>query len=127
MKKIGSVLLCVLLLLTMNACSGKGANASDKAISVGKSAVEVVDNYLDNKIDGKEAGEKLDELYAEMEYVDDLPQDDEHKAHDFLISSDILSLSTKMIWVDYDEDSEAYDEILETRNELAESIGIKKR
>lgn len=85
MKKAISILLTIAILFTVSGCSG--TKASDKAVSVAKKAVEVVDDYLDGKITYKSASEKIDDLYNEMAYVDDLAQDDENKVYDFSIGN----------------------------------------
>lgn len=128
MKKI-TLSLCILtVLFLLTAC---GTNASDKAVSVAKSAIEIADKYLDNESTYSEVSEAIDDLKEDMEYVDDMPEDtaDEMKQHtaDFSISVDLTVLSLS-IWTDnYDNTSETYDKVLEARNKLAEDAGLKKR
>lgn len=128
MKKIMVLLVVIMLTITLAAC---GTNASDKAVSVAKSAIEIADKYLDNEISYSEASEAIDELEEDMEYVDDMPEDtaDETKQHtaDFSISVDLTVLSLSFFNDNYDNTSETYDKVIEARNKLADDAGLKKR
>lgn len=123
---LSGILVIVVLVIALSGCSGS-TKASDKAISIGKQAVSVVDDYLDGKLTYDEADEKLDGLKSDMQYVDDLPQDDEHKAADFGISTDITLISHDLLIDNVDNTSESYDELVDRRNALAEEVGEKKR
>ena len=126
-KRIMSAIAVVMsMLLLIAGCSG-GTKASDKAVSVGKQAIAVADDYLDGKMSYKDANEKLSELKEEMEYVDNLEQGDKHKAADFGVSTGILTLSTSMLSDSFDSTSDTYAKVVEARNSLAEKIGQKKR
>jgi len=120
------LLIILLFVLSLTACSSD-TKASEKAISVAKSAIEVADNYLDNKISKDEADSQLSSLKSDMSYVDDMEQNDEHKATDFSISSSITMLSTNIFHDSLDSTNETYDKILETRNDIAEKAGLEKR
>lgn len=125
MKKL-LVLLLILIFVpfTITACCKK---ASDKAITVAKSAVDIADGYLDYEITYSEASNAIDELQEDMEYVDNLAQNDKNKAKDFGISTDLLSLSSSLLIDDYQDTSESYDKVVEARNRLAEDAGLKNR
>ena len=123
-KKLCAVLL-VIIVFALTACGS--TNASSKAVSIAKTAIEVADKYLDSKITAKEATEKLDELTAEMEYVDELTTEDKNKVADFSISSSILILSSSITIDDYKETSDTYEKVVEARNVLAKHAGLRKR
>lgn len=132
MRKKTAVLCCTLAVTALLAggCS-KSVDASDKAVSVAKQAIEVVDQYLDGETDGSEASDKLDELKEEMEYVDDMPTgtSEEKRRHtaDSSIAADIFILSTDIVLDKHDADADSYDELVDKRNELAEKIGEDER
>lgn len=130
MKQITSSakkMLCIALMSTLVACSGSDPKASDKAISVGKQAIVTVDDYLDGNITYDEADNKLSELYDDMSYVSDMDEDDEHKAYDSSIEVDLLTISHNVTMDHFQGSNETYDDIMESRNELAEKIGEKDR
>lgn len=132
MRKKTAVLCCALVatVLLASGCS-KSIDASDKAVSIAKQAIEVVDQYLDGGVDGSEASDKLDELKEEMEYVDDMPTgtSKEKRRHtaDSSIATDIFILSTDIVLDKHNADADSYDKLVDKRNELAEEIGESKR
>lgn len=132
MRKKTAVLCCALVatVLLVGGCS-KSIDASDKAVSIAKQAIEVVDQYLDGGVDGSEASDKLDELKEEMEYVDDMPTgtSEEKRRHtaDSSIATDIFILSTDIVLDKHNADADSYDKLVDKRNELAEEIGESKR
>ena len=125
MKRICCILLCVVLLL-FSGC-GNSTKASDKAVAVAESAIEVADNYLDNIYSYSEAYDKLSELKNQMAYVDEYDPEDEQKAADFFINTSLIILSSSILLDAYDSTHESYDKIIEYRNDLAKKAGLKER
>ena len=75
MKKILSVILVLAMLLTMTACGAKVPDGMSKeTYSLGKDALKIMDQYLEDKIDLSTASDKLmaisDALEAERESGD---------------------------------------------------------
>lgn len=120
------ILVILALAIILSGCSG-GTKASNKAVSVGKQAVSVADDYLDGKLTYDEADEKLDELSDEMDYVDDMKQGDKNKAADFSIQANIVRLSSGIFNDSISGTDETYDSVVDTRNSLADKVGEKKR
>lgn len=118
-------ILFVMLASLLAGCGG--TKASDKAVSIAKSAISVTDDYLDGKISSSEAGRKLDILEVQMDYVDDMDHNDKHKAADLGISVDILLISSSIIDDGYYGTSDTYNKVVEKRNDLAKEAGLKKR
>ncbi len=123
---ICGILTILVLAVVLSGCSG-GVKASDKAISVGKQAIAVADDYLDGKLTYHTADEKLGELCDEMDYVDDLEQGDKNKAADFSVQADIVTLSSAIFNDSVDKSDKTYEKVKDKRNEIAEDIGEKKR
>lgn len=121
MKKFLS-LFTIIIAFSLVACGKDNTPASDKAISCAKEAIEIAEGYLAYDIDYKEASEQLDELYEDMEYVSDMPREDEHYHGDFGIQCDLLALSSALISDNYDSSDETYDKIQEIIGNLKESI-----
>lgn len=97
---------------------------SNKAASISESAISAVDAYLDHSASGDETGRKLSDLKAEMD--DYLDSDSSHSA-DIVISSRLLSLELAVSSDSYNNTSDSYDKVIDSRNELAEAAGLKKR
>jgi len=116
----------IFIISTFVGCSAN-IKASDKAISVGKQAIAVADDYLDGSLTYNAASDKLDDLKEQMKYVDDLKQGDENKAADFSVSSGITILSSAIFSDSIGSSDDTYNKIVEARNSLAEKIGEKKR
>lgn len=123
MKKIISLSLVALLVFSLTACGDP--KVSKKAISCGTKALEVADDYIDETIDANKAREKLDELKSEMEYVDDMSQDDENKAGDFSVQSGLSVLSSAILNDSITDDDKSYLKVKDARDNLAKDIGKK--
>ena len=107
-------------------CScGKKTKCSGQAVSVGKSAIEAADDYLDNNQSAHDALDRLDELKEKMEYVDSEDVSKPTHSADYSVSSDLVLLSHEITFDSIDHDR--YDKILEKRNDIAKTIGEKKR
>lgn len=129
MKRTASLILAVLMLAAILTGCGTKVEASEKGISIARSAIQIADDYLDNEITGDRAIDKLDELSEKMEYLDSMPRDtDEENSQylaDFGISTDLTMLAHEIL---FDKNGEnRYDKIIEIRNDLAETIGDDKR
>lgn len=124
-KNFLSVLICMLLAITIVGC-GSQVKASDKAVSIGKQALTVVDGYLDGTIEYTSAKSQIEKLCDKMSYASDLDTDDEYYS-DISVKHYILLISSSMIWDNYDSDLETYEELVEERNKLAECIGEDTR
>ncbi len=125
MKKFLSTL-AVLLTVCLLLCScGKKTKCSGQAVSVGKSAIEAADDYLDNNQSAHDALDRLDELKEKMEYVGSEDVSKPTHSADYSVSSDLVLLSHEITFDSIDHDR--YDKILEKRNDIAKTIGEKKR
>ena len=130
MKKILVLIFVNLFLLSCVSCAT--TSASIKAVSVGKQAIVILDDYLDGKQDYKSAYEQVEELFDQMKYaesyneIDYSDRTDEQKAdkdvYFYLLSSKIYLISDNM-----DRTPESYAKVLEIRNELAQVIGVSDR
>ena len=121
-NRIMSFAAVFLLLIGLCACGAK-TQASAKAVSVAKQAVEIADNYLDGKIKYEKATEQLDDLDMSYAYED---KSASHTA-DVVISSDLTILKHNILMDKIDKTSESYNKVLEARNEIAKDAGLKTR
>ena len=121
MKKI-CLLVTMSLFLSLAACSDDGNKASDKAISCANAAVRVAEQYLDHEIDYSEANKKMNELYNDMDYVKSMSREDENYLADFILSSDILCISSSITTDNYKNSPDSYDGVRENIETLKESI-----
>lgn len=121
------IVILILILIVSIAFFPQRNKASQKAISIGKQAVDIADNYLDGELSYLTACDKLDELNQKMDYVDNLKHEDKNKAADFGISGDILILSTEILSDGSANTSDTYKSVIEARNTLASHVKVKKR
>ena len=121
-NRIMSFAAVLLLLIGLCACGAK-TQASAKAVSVAKQAVEIADNYLDGKIKYEKATEQLDDL--DMSYA----YDDKSASHtaDVAISTDLTMLRGAIVTDHFDQTSESYNKVLAKRNDIAKDAGLKTR
>lgn len=123
MKKRTVILLLFLVsALLMAACNDSNLKPSKKAVSCAKSAIEVANQYLDRELDYIGAIDQLGKLLDDMEYVDDLSDDDENKAADFAIQCDILILITSITTDNLENDSDSYSDVEEAIGSLKKDI-----
>lgn len=122
MKKAYALLLSLALVISLAGCGG-GPEGSDKAISTGKQAVEVADKYLDGEYDDDEAIEKITKLDDAMDYTSDLSFTEPDRA----VATCISSIWHDILMDHIDQTAESYDELVGSRNKLAELVGMKKR
>lgn len=127
-KQIAGVMVAGLAALMITACGGSKTKVSNKAQSVGKSAIEVVDQYLDGDLDYDDVSDQLDELSEELDYTsEDSDKDKDTHFGDSSVQSDIVLLGSEIFQDHFEGTSDTYDDIVDKRNELAETIGEKKR
>lgn len=112
LKRVVACLLIMLIFAALTGC-GKPRGMSDSNYQKCKQLIEVYDAYLDFKIDGKTAGEKITKISSTM--------DDESTVIGGYYSQSGKSKGAIMTL--YDDPSMA----LEARNELAEGVGLPKR
>lgn len=128
-KRIAFLVLPILTIVMFLVACGSKVNATDKAISVGRSAIEIADEYLDNNCTADSALRDLEALIEKMEYVDSMPtgtaeEQSQHSA-DFGVESYLVILNHDILMDKYHNDR--YDDIVETRNNIAELIGEDRR
>lgn len=128
-KRITLLVLPILTIAMILVGCGSKVNATDKAISVGRSAIEIADEYLDNNCTADSALRDLEALSEKMEYVDSMPngtsEEQSQRTADFGVQSALVVLSHEIMMDKYQNDR--YDDIVDARNEIAELIGEDKR
>ena len=125
MKRFFSVV-AVLMAACLLLCScGKKTKCSGQAVSVGKSAIEVLDEYLDNDRSSESTLNRLDELKEKMEYLKTEDMSKPSHSADSSVSSDLVLAAHDVLFDSMDHDK--YDDILAKRNDIAKTIGEKKR
>lgn len=115
--------------IVMNSRFGKTTakyDLSDKAMSVAKQAVKVIDDYLEGNISYEEARDKISGLDDDMEYANSIEYGEEHY-DDRWLRHDLTMLSFSLMSDRWDGDLESYEELVEDRNKIAEDAGLKKR
>lgn len=101
-------------------CKPTGTRIMDqKHYDIGKSAVEIVDAYLEFKIIKLDAIDRLDKLYDDLK---ELPETDDASKRD---GNDFVRVYVSLLSSDINYSSDA--KIIETRNELATELGLPKK
>ena len=103
------IISCVFLLFGCNSPK-PSADLSSHQVKMYKSAIEIIDNYLDDSLDHLDADKQLSEIY------DKIKSSDDDNAYLLLCCSTSI-LSNK------EEDRE---KIIEYRNKIAEICGVKE-
>lgn len=128
MKRIFLVVCCVLLMLSLFGCGAKYKDISPQHVEYTKKAIEIADKYLDYDYTAKEAYYELKDITNRENELPDVPDDDPGKTQNLVVETSVTLLQVRLLgaWGD-DATYEDYQEILESRNDLAEYIGVKKR
>lgn len=116
MKKLFKLLLFCFIIIGTIGCSGssKPDGMSDETYKIGLEVLKTTDNYLDGKIDEKEAINSISII------TDDFISSDEH--NDAMVSSNI-----KLITMSLDSNyGSVYTKVEKARNSLAETLGEKE-
>ena len=130
MKKITSIILCAVFLLTLCSCGGgKPEDMSDAMYQIGLNALTAADQYIAGEITGDAAYDKLEEYYkqaeAQIEYDKELTSSDVLAGteywRDSLVSTSILTMQLVIGRVKYGDG--AMSEVQESRDSLAETLG----
>lgn len=128
MRKVFALLL-ILAVLLCGCSTGKQVKASNMAVSIGKQAVQLIDDYLDGTKNARDVQSQLMELYEKTNYASEHTAKDwtEEQRDDWFIHSSILSAEANIGFYAYDSTPEKYDKIIECRNKIAELVGVDKR
>lgn len=113
MKKLFRLLLLCFIIIGITGCGGKPHDMSDETYEIGLEVLKTTDNYLDGKIDEKEA------LSSIIIITDNFISSDEH--NDIMVSTSI-----KLIKMSLDSNYGSYTEVEEARNRLAETLKEKE-
>lgn len=129
-KFISTITVFIILLATFTACKAS-ANASEKAVSAAKQAIECVDDYLDGKVGYDDISDKLDEIGNSMEYASEYTpeekNEDPQKYSDYRIHFELLLLPHSILMDSIESDPESYQEIIDCRNKIASYAGLPER
>ena len=128
MRKVIAVLMIIVAFLC--SCSNaKEVKASNMAVSVGKQAIQLIDDYLDGRKNAHDVQQELMALHEKMSYTSDYVGTEmtAEQRDDWSISNAILSAEANIGFYEYDSNPENYNTIIERRNNLADLVGIEKR
>ena len=132
MKRLSFLLTIAILLISLCSCGRvKPENTSDAMYQIGLNALAVADEYIDGKITADEALSRLEEIdeLADAQYerwCEDFGTETlagTKYANDFGISFDISRLKLKFSNIGSFYNATALSDIVEVRDELAETLG----
>lgn len=116
----------LVMLLFLSGC-GHQQIASDKAIMLGKKAIEVGEAYLNGDLDGTSAQNDLDEILDKLSYADNYTseekRDDKQKNADYYIHFYVFSLNARIFFdsARY-SDAETFDSVKEAVEDLKQTV-----
>lgn len=116
MKKAILFLLAAVIII-LPGCKPNGL--SDAAYSLGIKSLEIIDAYLDFDITAADAMERLEGIDNSFDDLGDL------ETYDFILSNDVSNVYWDIRGLQFDISS--YDDVLDGRNKLAESLNRSKR
>lgn len=100
-------------------------DASPEAISYGKRVVEAVDGYMNKTISYEEARKEIGKIIDNFDYLDEMDRNEEHYHEDLNISFEVTHLSYALMVDFYQGDYENQKDLSESRDKLAEYVGVK--
>ena len=130
MKRIISIALIFVLALTLCSC-GKPEKTSDAMYQIGLNALTMTDEYIEGKITGTEAKERIDEFYSQSKAL--IEQERKDAGSDYLFGTDYSNdesiesqLSLLSLAISGANDGiRTMSDIRKYRDALAEDIGKK--
>ena len=115
MKKLFSIVLCVILLFSLMACGSKKPNfMTDKGREYVVEAIRISDKYIDGDYDEREAKDKINELLSGIRDFEN-----EEYSDDLATTNLVLSISVSLM-----KDNTV--DFIATRNDVAKEIGEPK-
>ena len=128
MRKIRNTLIIVISLFLLASCSTTPKyKCSELHRQYGLKAIEIADNYLDFNITASEAYEKLNELCERENELPKTESNDETHFANTLIEVDVSNITGQMMHVKYEVNEDKLQKIIDTRNRLADDVGVEKR
>lgn len=129
MKRIISIALIFIIAATLSSCGGTPKNMSSAMYQIGLNALELTDNYIEGKITGEEAQERINEFYSQAESEYDRECRDRDVEN--LVGSDVWKDSSIthdlfMLHLNIGSTSKGYgamSDVRKSRDNLAEDLG----
>lgn len=129
MRKATIAIAAIFLAAVLCSCQGKPKNTSDTMYQIGVNALSVADEYIDGKISGAEASERLEEynLQAGAQYEKECKDADADSlvgtdySNDFAIQFDVFMLH--FVIDDVAAGTKSMQEFKENRDTLSKDIG----
>lgn len=125
MKKLITSFL-LLSAVILSSCSTPMFKTSDPYISLGKKAVEVMDDYLDFDISIEEARSRMGSVYNRTNELPEVNANSEYKG-DYYLKIEFELAYMHFVRMSYGTDSDDYQTILDYRNSIAKDLGMGTR
>lgn len=124
-KRILEVMLTALVAVSIAGCGGNKVSVSGKAKSVGKSVIEITDQYLDNDLGSQDALDQIDDL--DLSFIDEEDAGGKTAQGDNKVKLSIASISHDIMLDANGSTTDTFDSIVNDRNDLADLVGESKR
>lgn len=124
MRKAALIVLILTLSVFLVSCNN---DISTEHFQYGKKAIEIIDGYLDYTID-------VDEAYAQLKKLEErssaLPQtefNDKTHASNYDVETYVTFACHELFYLQMNGNNENLKELVDDRNEIAKTIGAKRR
>lgn len=114
---VAIILITIVCVITFNKNS-KPKGMSKEVFNLGISALKITDEFLDGKITSDEIDSSLENIQKQLDNIEDTDA--------VIMSSTIFNLNTDIFLLDGFA-SGGYDDVLESRNDLANELNQEKR
>lgn len=122
---IAVVIIIIITIFIVILSTPQSINASPEAISYGKRVVEAIDGYIDKTISYEDAKKEIEKIIDNFDYLDDMDRNEEHYQEDLTISFEVIHISYVLMVDSHQGDYENQKELFESRDKLAEYVGVK--
>lgn len=127
MKKLVIFIMCVFISAMFTACKSEQNELCEQNVQYGKKLIDIADSYIEYEVTPKEAKELIDVLEQRTPELDDF----EPGTDDYFAASELQNCTAEISLAlnrdDFSQSSESYNEILVSRNTVADLIGIERR
>ncbi len=118
MRKLLISISLLTVMLSLVSCGNK-IDKESQSYKAGIKAIDIADDYIDNKISAYEARSKLNMMQESTEKED--------TTFSVLVSSDIVILGNSIFLYDSDYSTTTKKDVIKNRNNLAKTLNEKKR
>lgn len=129
LKRIAAIILLAALVFTLCSCGGKPEKTTDAMYQIGLNALSTADDYIEGKMSGSDAEQRIDEFYTQAKAQLEQDKKDAGKEtltgteyfNDWMIECDVFNL---WYWIgSASRGTSAMSDVRKYRDSLAKTLG----